>query len=176
MSRENGLFRSVPVAVLAALPLHAAPTVPKQDRYVYCTQDAEKHWQLQSFQPLLNLHHEHRFVQFDYDGSWLRTVRVNTVKQAYELIFEYKFDKAGALVAFHGYVRRWGAWQAEADLFPTSDGVPAHPYATFTTGGSDARVTEPEDARLYTRALDNATLYRSVAEVPCAGLLKEAGN
>jgi hypothetical protein len=88
--------------------------------------------------------------------------------------FEYKFDDAGKLSALHGSVRRWGRWISEADLFPQADGSIGPIRVRYYAGAGGPVISEPEDGRDFEGLLKAVSIYRTVREIPCAGMLEEA--
>jgi len=90
------------------------------------------------------------------------------------LIYEYKFTEDGKLLALHGKLQRWGRWYAEADLFPDADGTIPKPDVTYRVKANDGIIQSPDDGSDYTKVFSTVPVYRTIADVPCAGLLREA--
>jgi hypothetical protein len=89
-------------------------------------------------------------------------------------MYEYKFTEDGKLLALHGYLRRWGRWIAEADLFPDSDGTIPPPEVKYRFSQDGGVISDPEEGADYTKVFTTVPVYRTIAEIPCAVLLKEA--
>jgi len=123
---------------------------------------------------LIDLHAKLIFEQVSYDGQTLDLVRVRRFDPAYELVFEYKFDPQGKLIATHGLLNRWSRWVAEANLFPDSNGQVKTPDLTFYRSAGGSVITEPEDGHNFYRLFESVPVYRTTEDIPCAGLLKEA--
>jgi hypothetical protein len=165
---------TVRAGVLAVLSISAAwAEKPKTDRSYFCVTSTGGAWALQAYPPLIDLNRQTVFLQAIYDGPRLELIRIRRYNPAYELVFEYKFDQAGKLGALHGMLRKWGDWLAEADLFPAADGKVPPPRVRYSGGYGRDNMTEPEDGPNYTPAFLQVPVYRTIQEIPCAGLLKE---
>jgi hypothetical protein len=154
---------------------------------VYCTQGANGSWSLHRFKPLIKVQGGTVFAELMFDGAVLQEVRLRRFYGDSELAFEYTFDALGRLVALHGMVQVKSApppgadpgtaleladWLGEADLLPGSDGkIPPH-HVMYSR--EKDRIDKPEGAERYVGRFDEAPVYRTIENVPCAALLKEA--
>jgi hypothetical protein len=154
---------------------------------VYCTQGANGQWSLHRFKPLIQVQGGTVFAEMMFDGTVLGQVRLRRFYGDSELAFEYSFDRLGRLVELHGVVQvksspppgadpgaalELADWIGEADLTPGSDGkIPLH-HVMYTR--EKDRIDKPDGAEKYVGRFDEAPVYRTIENVPCAALMKEA--
>jgi hypothetical protein len=63
-------------------------------------------------------------------------------------------------------------WLGEADLLPGADGkIPPH-HVLYSR--EKDRIDKPENADKYVGRFDQAPIYSTIQNVPCAAMLKEA--
>jgi hypothetical protein len=146
-----------------------------QDHNRFCTPEGSG-WKLQSYAPLVDTRRGTTYVQAIYTGTWLQRVFVKKYNSRTELLYEYKFGEDGKLMALHGRIDRCGHWTAEADLYPDPDGSIPKPDVTYRVTQFGGIIQTPEDGWDYTKILGTVPVYRTIADVPCADLLKEAEN
>jgi len=164
----------VRTSVLFALSSTVVFAKPRQDRNRYCVLSADGTWALQGYPPLIDLHSKLIFEQVSYEGPTLELIRVRRFDPAYELVVEYKFNPEGQNVAMHGLLRRWSRWVAEADLYADGAGKVNRPDVKFYRAAGGNVMTEPEDGSQYLGLFASVPVYRTIEDIPCAGLLKEA--
>jgi hypothetical protein len=154
---------------------------------VYCTQGADGGWSLHRFKPLIKVQGGTVFAEMMFDGAVLEEVRLRRFYADSELTFEYTFDASGRLVGLHGSVTvksepppgvdpgaalELADWLGEADITPGIDGrIPAH-HVMYSR--EKDRIDKPEGAEKYVGRFEDAPVYRTIQNVPCAALLKEA--
>jgi hypothetical protein len=139
---------------------------------VYCWQEAKGEWSLHRFKPLINPQGRTVFAEMSFEGSALGEVRLRRFYPNTEVVFDYKFDPTGKLNGLKGTVSVFGEWAAEANLFPNEDGTVPPYRVSYSQGGN--RVQKPENAADYIGRLDEVPIYRTVQNVPCAAMMKEA--
>ena len=146
----------------------------RKTRAVYCTQAIDGTWNLQRFEPLINLRADTVFTELSFAGTTLEAARLRRFHPDYEVVFDYKFDSAGRLTALLGSVEIWGQWLGEANLYPDSDGKVGNVVVTYYRGTSRDLISRPEDADDYTEELSKVPIYRRIESLPCGGSLQEA--
>ncbi len=163
----------IAAALLFSSPAAFGLAKPLQDRYRYCIPQGAT-WALQNYAPLVDTRNGTTYVQAAYNGASLQRILVKTYTRRIELVYEYKFGEDGKLMALHGWIDRWGRWFAEADLFPDADGTIPKPDITYRLAQFGGIIQAPEDGPDYTRVFSTVKIYRTIADAPCAVLLKEA--
>jgi hypothetical protein len=154
---------------------------------VYCTQGANGEWSLHRFKPLIAVQGGTVFAEMTFDGSVLEEVRLRRFYADSELAFDYTFDPSGRLKGLHGSVTvksvappgvdpafavELADWLGEADLSPGADGkIPPH-HVLYSR--EKDRIDKPENADKYIARFEDAPVYRTIQNVPCAAMLKEA--
>jgi len=146
---------------------------PLQDHSRFCLQHGAE-WSLQAYPPLVDTRAGTVVEQAIYTGTWLQRVLLKKYTSRYELMYEYKFTEDGKLLALHGKLQRWGRWYAEVDLFPDADGTIPKPDVTYRVKADGGIMQAPDDGSDYTKVFSTVPVYRTIAEVPCAVLLREA--
>jgi hypothetical protein len=112
------------------------------------------------------------FAEMSLAGPRLLEFRLRRFSEKSETEFDYRFDPSGRLNALVGSVTVFGSWIGEANLFPNADGT-VPPYHVKYRSEDQPR-PRPDDAADYIGSLDAAPIYRTVQNVPCAAMLKEA--
>jgi hypothetical protein len=158
-------------AVTLAMSLNA-PAEGGAVKAVYCWQEAKGDWSLHRFKPLINPQGGTVFAEMSFEGSALGEVRLRRFYPNSEVVFDYKFDPAGKLNGLKGTVSVFGEWTAEANLFPSEDGTVPLYRVSYSRGNS--HVQKPENAIDYVGHLDLVPIYRTIQNVPCAAMMKEA--
>jgi hypothetical protein len=167
----------------------AASTALAKDgaRAVYCTQGASGSWSLHRFKPLIKVQGGTVFAEMMFDGAVLEELRLRRFYADSELEFEYTFDGTGRLAVMRGIATvksvppagsdaatalELADWVGEADLTPGGDGkIPPH-HVMYSR--EKDRIDKPDGAEKYVGRFDDAPVYRTIANVPCAALMKEA--
>ena len=177
-------------AIVCTTMLAAAPAGLAKDpnaKVVYCIQEADGAWNLNPFKPLIQVQGGTVFAEMSFEGSVLEEVRLRRFYVDSELAFDYTFDASGKLTGLRGSVTvksvpppgadpgpgfELADWLGEADLLPGSDGkIP--PHHVFYSREKD-RIDKPSNADPYIARFDDAPIYRTIQNVPCAAMLKEA--
>ena len=146
----------------------------RKTKAVYCTQTANGAWGLQRFQPLINPRAGTVFAELSFEGAQLEAARLRKFHPDYEVVFEYKFDSAGRLMALLGSVDIWGQWIGEANLYPAADGTVGSVHVKYYRGAARELISRPEDADEYMAELSSVPIYRTTESLPCGGSLQEA--
>jgi hypothetical protein len=158
-------------------PLITAPTIvekpPVPDHSRFCIPQGAG-WVVQPYAPLVDTKKGTKIEQAVYNGEILSHVLMKTYNDRYELMYDYHFDETGRLVQLRAYLERWGQWLAEADLYPESSGLIPHPDVHYRLSQFGGIVPDPKDGANETKVFLTAPVYWSVAQVPCAVLLREA--
>jgi hypothetical protein len=135
---------------------------------------AKDDWAVQKYRPLIDLHAGLVVEQVGYEGTRLDQVLMKRYDPAVQVTFDYKFDEAGKLTELHGFVRRWGRWVCEANLYPLAVGDTGPLRVKYRGGMDGTEISDPDDGPRYEGLLKQVAVYRTVNEIPCAGMLKEA--
>jgi hypothetical protein len=178
------------VAGACAMVLASAPTSFARDpgaKAVYCTQAPSGTWSLHRFKPLIRVEGGTTFTEMFFAANALEEVRLRRFYSDSELAFDYTFDASGRLTGLHGSVQvksvppsgtdsgqgfELADWIGEADLSPRSDGtIPPH-HINYSR--EKDRIDKPENADKYVGRFDQAPIYWTIQNVPCAAMLKEA--
>jgi hypothetical protein len=154
---------------------------------VYCIQSANGAWSLNQFKPLIKVLGGTVFAEMMFKENMLQELRLRRFFPGSELAFEYTFDGSGRLTALHGIVTVKSVpppgaivppgfvlddWLGEADLLPGRDGrIP--PHRVLYTRDND-RIEKPFDADKYVGRFNDAPVYWTIQNVPCAAMMKEA--
>jgi hypothetical protein len=170
--------------------LASSPTLFAKDpnaKPVYCTQGPNGDWSLHRFKPLIKVEGGTVFAEMSFAGHVLEEVKLRRFYSDSELAFDYTFDSSGRLVALHGSVTvksvppagadpgpgfELADWIGEADFFPRRDGT-IPPHHVYYSREKD-RIDKPENADKYVGRFDQAPVYWTIQNVPCAAMLKEA--
>jgi hypothetical protein len=174
-------------AVLVLLAANAAVARDPAAKAVYCTWGENGQWSLHRFKPLIKVQGGTVFAEMVFDGAVLEEVRLRRFYADSELAFEYAFDRSGALAVLRGVVTvksepppgaepgavlELADWVGEADITPGSDGkIP--PHHVWYSREKD-RIDKPDNADKYVGRFNDAPVYRTIENVPCAALMKEA--
>jgi hypothetical protein len=171
-------------AILASTPGMARDPAPQP---VYCWQGAKGDWSLHRFKPLIKVRGGTVFAEMTFAGGILQEVRVRRFFAESELAFDYIFDANGELQALKGSVSVhstgptipgeteapvFADWLGEAELTPGDDGRIA-PHHVLYSREKD-RIDKPDDADKYIGQFNDAPIYKTIAAVPCAAMMKEA--
>ena len=144
-----------------------------QDHSRFCVREGDA-WVVQSYAPLVDTRNGTVIEQAVYSAGHLTHVVVKNYNQRYELLYDYRFAGDGKLIGLRGYLQKWGSWLAEADLFPSADGlIPKFDvqYRLDTGGGI---IPDPKDGPDYTQVFRSVPVYGMETLVPCAALLQQA--
>jgi hypothetical protein len=133
-------------------------------------------WVVQPYAPLVDTKKGTEIEQAIYTGSLLSHVLMKSYNDQYELMYDYRFDGRGRLVQLRAYLERWGQWLAEADLYPDASGLIPAPDVHYRLSQFGGIVPDPKDGANETKVFLTAPVYWSVAQIPCAVLLREAEN
>jgi len=159
------------------VPLITAPTVvekpPVPDHSRFCIPQGAG-WVVQPYAPLVDTKKGTKVEQVVYTGALLSHVLMKSYNDRYELMYDYRFDQNGRLVQLRAYLERWGQWLAEADLYPDQSGLIPNPDVHYRLSQFGGIVPDPKDGANETKVFLTAPVYWSVAQVPCAVLLREA--
>ena len=166
-------MRTAASVLLLSLPSAAGFAKPIQDHSRFCLHHGAD-WTLQSYPPLVDTKNGTIVEQAIYTGTWLQRVLVKKYTSRFELMYEYKFTEDGKLLSLHGKLRRWGRWMAEADLFPDADGTIPKLDVKYRLSENGGIISDPEEGPDYTKVFSTVPVYRTIADVPCADLLREA--
>jgi hypothetical protein len=174
-ARDKAMTRTCTAAsaLLLSLPSTVGFAKPLQDHSRFCLQHGLE-WTLQDYPPLVDAHAGMTVEQVIYTGTWLQRALVKKYTSRFELMYEYKFTEDGKLLALHGKLQRWGRWYGEADLFPDADGTIPKPDVSYRLGANGGIIQDPDDGPDYTKVFSTVPVYRTIADVPCAVLLREA--
>jgi hypothetical protein len=171
LPRRNDIAKILVIACVVLSAHVARAAKPVEVKRVFCVPRPEG-WHLQRFKPLIDPRGKTVFAEMSLAGSLLLEVRLRRFAEKTETTFDYKFDESGQLNSLMGSVRVFGAWDAEANLYPDADGT-VPPYHVKYLRNNEP-VSKPEDAVDYVGLLDAVPIYRTVQAVPCASMLKEA--
>ena len=178
------------VASACAMMLASSSFVLAKDtnaKTVYCTQGLDGTWSLFRFKPLIKVNGGTVFAELTFEGNILDEVRLRRFYKDSELAFDYTFDASGRLVGLHGSVQvksvpppgadpafaiELADWLAEAELTPGGDGkIPPH-HVIYTR--EKDKIDKPDGADTYIARFNEAPVYRTIQNVPCAAMMKEA--
>jgi hypothetical protein len=174
------------IGLLALLPPPSFASGPNA-KAVYCTQAADGQWSLHRFKPLIQVQGGTVFAEMSFADSVLEEVKLRHFYADSELAFDYTFNASGHLVALHGSITvksvpppgadpgpgfELADWLGEADLLPRSDGsIPPH-HVMYSR--EKDRIDKPENADKYVGRFNQAPVYWTIQNVPCAAMLKQA--
>jgi hypothetical protein len=172
-----------------ALLVYASPLFASgpNAKAVYCTQGPNGEWSLHRFKPLIKVQGGTVFAEMSFADSVLDEVKLRRFYADSELAFDYTYDASGRLTGLHGSVTvksvpppgadpgpgfELADWLGEADLLPSRDGkIPPHHVAYSR---EKDRIDKPENADKYVNRFNQAPVYWTIQNVPCAAMLKQA--